>query len=93
MSLLLRGVSVKTLVLYLPLVDGSCRVNYKLIWGRSDIRRAREPVKKTNMTKLSISEPRVYGYVRVTCGILTHLACVAFTALTAVVSRPGSSKY
>ncbi|XP_062329923.1 transmembrane reductase CYB561D2 isoform X1 [Osmerus eperlanus] len=45
------------------------------------------------MAKLSTSEPRVYGYVRVACGILTHLACVAFTALTAVVSRPGTSLF
>lgn len=45
------------------------------------------------MAKLSESESRIYLYARVLCGILTHLACVVFTGLTAVLSRPGTSLF
>ncbi|KAM4613379.1 transmembrane reductase CYB561D2 [Polymixia lowei] len=37
------------------------------------------------------SELRIYGFARVTCAILTHVVCIAFTVLIAVLSRPGTS--
>ncbi|CAL8340665.1 unnamed protein product [Lota lota] len=37
------------------------------------------------------SEPRIYGYTRAACTILTHVVCILFTILITVLSRPGSS--
>ncbi|XP_071388234.1 transmembrane reductase CYB561D2 [Centroberyx affinis] len=39
------------------------------------------------------TEPRVYGYARTACAVLTHFVCIVFTVLVAVLSRPGTSLF
>ncbi|XP_036387976.1 cytochrome b561 domain-containing protein 2 [Megalops cyprinoides] len=45
------------------------------------------------MARFSESEPRIYGYLRVACGLLVHLLCAGFTVFIAVLARPGSSLF
>ncbi|XP_034022364.1 cytochrome b561 domain-containing protein 2 [Thalassophryne amazonica] len=37
------------------------------------------------------AEPRVYGYIRTASVVLTHIICVTFTVVIAVLCRPGKS--
>ncbi|KAF7665471.1 hypothetical protein LDENG_00142630 [Lucifuga dentata] len=39
------------------------------------------------------SEPRIYGYARTACSVLTHFICLIFTVFVAVLSRPGTSLF
>ncbi|KAJ8400173.1 hypothetical protein AAFF_G00398670 [Aldrovandia affinis] len=45
------------------------------------------------MAQVPESEPRIYGYLRVTCGVADHVLCAAFTVFIAVLARPGSSLF
>ncbi|XP_076858703.1 transmembrane reductase CYB561D2 [Brachyhypopomus gauderio] len=39
------------------------------------------------------TEPKLYTYARVSCGIFTHLLCAAFTVIVAVISKPGTGLF
>ncbi|KAI1890320.1 hypothetical protein AGOR_G00152520 [Albula goreensis] len=45
------------------------------------------------MAQTADSEPQIYSYLRVTCGVAIHVACMAFTVFIAVLARPGSSLF
>lgn len=45
------------------------------------------------MTVHQESEPKLYRYSRIVCGVSTHVLCAVFTGFMAVLSRPGSSLF
>ncbi|XP_029631974.1 transmembrane reductase CYB561D2 [Salmo trutta] len=45
------------------------------------------------MAELPESEPRMYRFGKVACGILTHVLCVVFTVLITVLAKPGTSLF
>jgi len=52
----------------------------------------REPV-EYNMTVHHESEPKLYRYSRIVCGVSTHVLCAVFTGFITVLAKPGSSEY
>ncbi|XP_041744539.2 transmembrane reductase CYB561D2 isoform X2 [Coregonus clupeaformis] len=49
--------------------------------------------RQETMAKLSESEPQLYSYGKVACGILTHVLCVVFTVFITVLAKPGTSLF
>ncbi|XP_064160362.1 transmembrane reductase CYB561D2 isoform X1 [Anguilla rostrata] len=45
------------------------------------------------MAQVLETEPRIYHYLRATCGVAVHVLCLSFTVFIAALARPGSSLF